>query len=795
VANFFFFTMGNREWGKSGIIILLAIALLSAIAFSETTFTYKETELVRIVPEAYDADGDQLTYIFSEPLNASGEWQTTYDDAGTYTIRVAASDGDSYTENEVIIIVKNVNRPPTIHANDLQVMETERVVLNVEATDPDGDAVSLKFNDPLDQKGTWETTYDDAGTYETTIIASDNELQSEKTVTITVTEKNRAPFALSKSPKDKSPIIKETEELTFTVDISDPDGDPATVTWLVDGEEQETTEPTFTFTTTYDSAGTYMIEATLSDGDKLRREKWIVTVENINRPPQLNGLEDITVNENEPIQLTLPEKDLDGDRIRYSIDNPLNDNGYWLPSFDDAGTYEVDVTANDGDLSTTKTLTITVQDVDRAPTFTPLTDQVLTEEDELVLNLNAADQDGDDIIFRAHGLKGATFQGTRLIWSPDYDTVKLPKFIGKPISYVRLDHFIFGDEKTIPVTLEACGSDKCAEQKIFITVQNVNRPPTLELPTKVVTTNETQKVRLYPIVSDPDGDAVKIYYSDRFNRLGRWKTTYDDAGDYTISLTASDGNKSATENVRVVVTNINRLPEFGRIKDKTVKENETVSFLLPVTDDDGEDLTIWTENLPPGASFDEGMFTWTPDYDTVTPEDENKKEVTIIFMASDSGIRRRATGNNTELPEEVVARSVTITVKDVNRPPVLTKLDPEQEITALLGNQLIFSAEATDPDGDELTYKWDFGFLDSIAGAKAVARTYRATGNKEVTLTVSDGEAESIYTWFVDTAILRQATQPQQPATSPQPPAEPTPQPQTPPPSQPVSFVTYNVEG
>ena len=52
-----------------------------------------------------------------------------------------------------------------------------------------------------------------------------------------------------------------------------------------------------------------------------------------------------------------------------------------------------------------------------------------------------------------------------------------------------------------------------------------------------------------------------------------------------------------------------------------------------------------------------------------------------------------------------------------------------------------FAANASDPDGDDLTYSWDFG--DSNTSTEAdPEHTYTTAGIYEIWLTVSDGELE-----------------------------------------------------
>ena len=74
----------------------------------------RETETVSLSPQATDPDGDEITYQISDPVGDTGTWQTTYDDAGVYTVKVTATDGQLDSSREVKVTVVNVNRPPVI---------------------------------------------------------------------------------------------------------------------------------------------------------------------------------------------------------------------------------------------------------------------------------------------------------------------------------------------------------------------------------------------------------------------------------------------------------------------------------------------------------------------------------------------------------------------------------------------------------------------------------------------------------------------------------------------------------
>jgi PKD repeat protein len=75
-----------------------------------------------------------------------------------------------------------------------------------------------------------------------------------------------------------------------------------------------------------------------------------------------------------------------------------------------------------------------------------------------------------------------------------------------------------------------------------------------------------------------------------------------------------------------------------------------------------------------------------------------------------------------------------------NKPPVVSSVSVSAP-TALLGlnSTVTFTAQASDPDNNELTYAWEFGDGGTGTGA-SVTHTYSTTGTFTVRVTVSDGK-------------------------------------------------------
>lgn len=254
-----------------------------------TLITIKETELVSLVPKAEDPDKDSLTFIFTSPLNDNGEWQTAYGDAGEYTVTVTASDGESTTSKEVLLIVNKKEEAPVIGSFEpktttKEVKETDVVSFNVAASDLNEDKLTYSWKlDGILMGDTdlfeYKTTYEDAGSHTVKVSVSDGIFDTEKIWSVTVGNVNRKPEL--KTVEDIT--AKETDAVAIELEASDGDGD--TLSYTIDDSRFVQDGNVFTWETAYDDAGEHEFTASVSDGVDATSQKFKVTIENVNRPP------------------------------------------------------------------------------------------------------------------------------------------------------------------------------------------------------------------------------------------------------------------------------------------------------------------------------------------------------------------------------------------------------------------------------------------------------------------------------------------------------------------------------
>jgi hypothetical protein len=224
---------------------------------------------------------------------------------------------------------------------------------------------------------------------------------------------------------DKS--ANENALLTFTVTATDPDGD--TVTYSASGLPAGATfSSPFRWTPGYDQAGTYNVTFVATDehGAQSSPQTVTITVNNVNRPPVLAAIGNKSVSENSALSFSVSAADPDGGAITYSVDGLpsgaafAGQNFTWTPGYNQAGSYDVNFVASDGQAQDTETIAITVSNVNRPPVLAAIGNKSVYVNDTLSFSVSAADPDGGTIAFSTDTLPaGATFAGQSFNWQPD----------------------------------------------------------------------------------------------------------------------------------------------------------------------------------------------------------------------------------------------------------------------------------------------------------------------------------------------------------------------------------------
>ncbi len=193
---------------------------------------------------------------------------------------------------------------------------------------------------------------------------------------------------------------------------------------------------------------------------------------------------------------------------------------------------------------------------------------------------------------------------------------------------------------------------------------------------------------------------------------------------YTVHAKVSDGTADDTRifSVAVIAAGGNP-PVLTQPANMTVDEGATVDQTLTASDPDGDALSFTKEGGPTFMT----VGTSTPTTGTVhlAPDFVDAGTYGATVRASDGTLNDQ--------------KSFTITVNNVNRAPTADAGGP---YTGIVGIAVSFDGTASsDPDGNPLTYEWDFDVSNGItvdASGPTPSHTYGAANTYTATATISE---------------------------------------------------------
>lgn len=187
-------------------------------------------------------------------------------------------------------------------------------------------------------------------------------------------------------------------------------------------------------------------------------------------------------------------------------------------------------------------------------------------------------------------------------------------------------------------------------------------------------------------IFDPDGRLVDgLVFGNQTENVSEGRYPDDSAAPFALFSVPTPGSSN--------VTAPNRAPTMGNLTDRTVREQEPLSFVATATDPDaGQSLVfILAGGHPAGAAVhpDSGVFTWTPG------ETDGSGVFTMTIRVIDEGT-----------PALTDERTFTVQVEEVDSPPSLFAVG---DVAAEEDWNLVFTLVAIDPDipADVVKYRLD----------------------------------------------------------------------------------------
>ncbi|MDQ3704975.1 MAG: cadherin repeat domain-containing protein [Chloroflexota bacterium] len=569
----------------------------------------------------------------------------------SYSVRVRSTDaGGLNTEKAFTISVTNVNEAPTDISLSSQSVDEDQpagtTVGNLGTDDPDaggthtyalvagaGDADNASFQVAgsalkTNQVFHWESK----SSYTIRVRSTDaGGLFTEKQFTITVNHLNHAPTNISLSNSS----VAENQAAGTTVgtfSTTDPDSIDSHTYSLVSGAGADdnasfqVTGSTLKTTASFDfeAKSSYSIRVKTDDGNGSSFEKaFTISVTNANEAPTDIELSNDSVDENQAAGTavgTLSTDDPDAsDTHTYALvagagstDNAsfqvVGDALKTAASFNFEGksSYSVRVRSTDaGGLNTEKAFTVTVSDVNEAPSNIALSNNDVDEKapvGTLVGDFSTTDQDsGDTHAYTLVAGTGDADNGSFQIASNQLQTAEVFTYANKSSYTIRVRSTDFGGLFT--------------EKQFTINVNPLNRPPVNSVPGAQTANEDTDLV-----FSTANGNAISV--SDPDAGTGNVKVSLEVlSGTLTYPTTAGltfvDGtsNGQASVNVTGSIANINAAlnglkykgdPNFNSTRGAesltVVTNDQSASAGGPLFDSDSVSITVNAVNDKPAAT-------------------------------------------------------------------------------------------------------------------------------------------------------------------------------------------------
>jgi DNA-binding XRE family transcriptional regulator len=311
--------------------------------------------------------------------------------------------------------------------------------------------------------------------------------------------------------------------------------------------------------------------------------------------------------------------------------------------------YNINVIANNGDLSNSQEVAITVTDVNETPVLkNPLLDQTTNENQTFNFQLPTntfTDIDADDVLTYSATLENGNALPSWLTFNSTTRT-----FSGTPTN-----------DNVGNLNIKAIATDKAGAtvSDIFvITVENVNDAPTLantiadqtakqgdafsfQIPTNTFTDVDAGDVLTYSATLE-NGDALPSWLT--FNPTTRTFSgtpSNDNVGSLNVKVTATDkAGTSANDIFAIAVENVNDAPILSNaIANQNAKQGDAFNFQIPpntFTDIDAGDVLTYSATLENGNALPSWLtFNSTTRTFSGTPTNDNVGSLNVKVAATD----------------------------------------------------------------------------------------------------------------------------------------------------------------
>ncbi len=656
-------------------------------------------------------------------------WLPDYNAQGQYPVVILATDKKGQQSQLTFSLhVSNTNQLPLFTSiPPLKAKETQLYQYTLAAFDKDKEPVfyqllqgpeAMLLNEETHLLS-WTPSFKDAGEHLITVAAQDAFDMRVQQFTIHVQDLNRIP-TINAIPRQTT---SENAYFEYVIKAQDLDLDALNYK-LINAPLNMELDPVtgvINWPVDFNQSGPHHIQVQVDDGKLgMAVSEFNIDVKNVNRLPNVLGLDVVKGKENSPYVYHVLIEDLDFDGVVITLDdgpsgmtiNRQSHTLHWLPSYDSAGVHVVELTIDDGMDVVEHRFNITVMDTNRPPKLDVSNEFNGSEGQLSKWQVNASDLDDDTLSYE-------------LLWAPKGMTIN-------PVTGLVNWQPTFNQAGKFDVQVKVSDQKGASDSRSFlVNIAAVNRLPVIENK-KLVEALQGQQYFYQLKAHDPDHD--KLNYTLLQGPAGMslhadkgyltWKSQFTDEAEYTVKVSVSDGKAEYEVLWDLTVKDVNRDPVFSSKPLLLAVENQSYISQLQASDPDGDDIQYKLITAPAGMYINhEHQIVWKPNFNQA-----GFYPVTLVAADNREGI---------------VQQSFTLQVNNQNRHPTFIS-EPILSITE--GQHFLYSLQATDPDKDRLSYRLLSGPLGMTMQNNGQSIEWRPSfknaGTYKVVLMVSDGVSE-----------------------------------------------------
>ena len=699
-------------------------------------------------------------------VSTSGQLQTNtalnYESKSSYSVSVSVSDSNGGSDSiDVTINVTNVNEAPSFASSTTtrsiaeNTASGQNIGTAVAATDVDHTSLAYTLGGTdassfsiVSTSGQLRTSAaldrETKASYSVTVTATDaGNLSDTTTVTINVTNVNEAPsFASTTATRSIAENTAANTDIGAAITATDVDAN-TTLTYTLGGTDASSFSIVSTSgqlqtnaTLDHETTASYSVTVTASDGSLSDTIDVTISVTDVNDAPVFTDgdtttrtiAENSVANTNIGTAVTATDQDkkpdpanpaqlIAKDTITYSIPTTGDAAAFSIDSstgqlktknalnYENKNAYTVVVTASDGSLTDTITVTISVTNVNEAPTFatgTSISDISATNGTAItsVTLPEATDVDANTTL---------TYTVTPALPAGLTFTASTRVLSGTPTT----------ETASATYTYTASDGNLSATLTFSIQVSAGNNAPTFtdgSSTTRLVAENTASGQNIGTAVAATDTDNDVLTYTlggtdassfGIVSTTGQLQTSValdrETKSSYSVTITADDGNTTNNTDsidVTINVTNVNEKPSFGIFGRVTLSvaentaANTNIGEPFQATDPDSGDTLTYSLQRGDKDSFR---------INASTGQLQTRAALDYETKNSYSNLAVRATDSE-GLVNSVL---VTVNVTNANEAPTFATGTSISNISATNGTAItsVTLPEATDPDANTtITY-------------------------------------------------------------------------------------------